>query len=152
MSSADKDVQVARIAAWQAVLVAVVTAAGGLTAGYLSRPAPAAAIAMDVPQSSETAVLQAKLDALESQNDVLSGELEVAKASAAAAASELKHVRVRVRDLLGPKGDSLKSISNRLAEIESKIDVSDTFRRGISDEITQLTNLDNQLREIADQE
>lgn len=131
-------VEVARINARSAIVIAIVTAIAGLLTGYFSRPATTS------DASNEN------VSRLELEITTLKRDLENKKISKTKSESELVSIKQRVRDILGPKEDFLSRMSISLERIKDEENIPETHRIRLEDIASDLKRIDGKILGIVE--
>jgi predicted RNase H-like nuclease (RuvC/YqgF family) len=138
MTNYTEKIAVAKITARQAILVAVITAITSLTVGYFTMKA-------QISPSSGT-----NITALETRIKILESDLKKSDAEVIQARNELDNLKQRVRDILGPKDDAIRRMSNSLERMRGDMGVSQDHRERLSEIVIQLDSIDNKVLGIVE--
>lgn len=128
----------AKIASRTAILVACIAAVGGLATGYL---------AMKTQGSSDE---KTKITSLEARIQNLENDLNISNAAKVQAQNDLENLKQRVRDILGPKEDAIRRMSQSLERMKGDVGVSQDHRERLSEIVEQLDRIDNKVLGIVE--
>jgi len=131
-------IKVARITSRQAIIVALITASVGLATGYFGS------------QTNTSSDSSAKILELESRVKTLQAELHSAELTIENSHNKLSNLKQRVRDILGPKEDVIRRMSNSLERMKNDPAVSIEHRERLSDITIQLEKIDTKVLSIVE--
>jgi len=131
-------IESAKIASRTAILVACIAAVGGLAAGYF---------AMKTQGSSDE---NTKITSLEARIQNLENDLNISNAAKVQAQNDLENLKQRVRDILGPKEDAIRRMSQSLERMKGDVGVSQDHRERLSEIVEQLDRIDNKVLGIVE--
>ncbi len=131
-------IESAKIASRTAILVACIAAVGGLAAGYF---------AMKTQGSSDE---KTKITSLEARIQNLENDLNISNAAKVQAQNDLENLKQRVRDILGPKEDAIRRMSQSLERMKGDVGVSQDHRERLSEIVEQLDRIDNKVLGIVE--
>lgn len=141
MEKPNENIEVAKITSRQTIIVAALTAIVGLATGYFGRqmqPSPDAIKASVAIQKCED-----RIRGLES-------ELKASNTETSQARFDLAKIKQRVRDVLGPKEDAIRQMSQSLQRMKGDIGVSQDHSDRLSEIVQQLDKIDNKVLGIVD--
>ena len=140
MAKAEKNdnVDVAKISAIQAIAVALIAAIAGAGTTYMTVHG----------NSDEIANLHAKTKSLEQELVQTKVMLDQARTESNKADQELGRVKQRVRDILGPKEDELRSMSLSLERMKNDPGIDQWHRESLEEIAHRLDKIDSKVLEI----
>lgn len=131
MSENNEKIEVARISAFQAIAVALIAASAGAASTYMS-----------VQGSSN------EVKALEAKTISLGEKLKESEEERREISQKLNILKQRVRDILGPKEDELRSMSLSLERMKNAPGVDQSHRDRLEEIANRLDKIDSKVLEI----
>lgn len=141
MTKPSDHIEVARITSRQAVTIALITAVGGIAAGYFSRQSP---------EQREVISTSTKIERLETEAKSLIESRDAAIKAANEARASLFTMKQRVRDILGPKEDVLRRMGESLVRLRGDPGVSIEHQERLAEIAKQLRTIDTKVLNLAE--
>lgn len=138
MSENSENIQVARISAIQAIAVALIAAVAGAATTYMT-------VNND---SDEVDALRKNFTNMEKALVQKDAELDNLKTNLQNTSLELKTIKQRVRDILGPKEDELRSMSRSLERMRNDPGIDQFHRERLEEVARRLDKIDSKVLEI----
>lgn len=131
-------IKVARITSRQAIIVALITASVGMATGYFGS------------QSNTSSNSDSNVSELQNRLETVQAELHNAELTIEKSHNDLNNLKQRVRDILGPKEDAIRRMSNSLQRMKNDLAISEEHRARLSEITIQLEKIDTKVLSIVE--
>jgi len=138
MPTPKTDIKTTKIQAWSAVVIAIITALGGVATGYFGKQA-------SQPRELDQALKQK--EQFEQQLETCRTDQERIKEDLIGSNNALKQLKQHIHDVLNPKTDYIKDITASLERLKADQGVSAEHREQISNLVNRLNKIDENIME-----